>query len=68
MHRITLILTLEMMTMMRRLMNLPATAINNSSVVHQEVLVKVVPILVQLEARADLHNHKEAEMLIQHHR
>ena len=67
-QRTTLILTLEMMTMMRRQMNLPATAINNSSAVHQEVLVKVVPILDQLGAPADLHNHKEAEMLIQHHR
>lgn len=57
-----------MMTMMRRQMNSPTTAINNSSAVHLEVSAKVALILDQLEAPADLPNHKEAETPIQHHR
>jgi len=49
-------------------MNSPTTAINNSSAVHLEVSAKVALILDQLEAPADLPNHKEAETPIQHHR
>ena len=68
-HKTILILMLEMMTMMRKQMNSPITAINNSSLlVDLKVLVKVVLILDQLEEPADLPNHRKAETTIQHHR